>query len=399
MKSLFFIEIPTNQHTETSIYNWYKKEVDNENFGYDLLVNLKERIVDCDVILVLSGFNITEKKITSKLNNRKKLELAIAYQLEEVLSEEIETLFFAYQETKEKNILDVAIVNRVWFEKILDIFKQMDILLTAVITDSMLLKTIKQDYLLIKNYDYFLLKTPSENYVIDGENISYFMNHLKESIPDELTLLTNDIQDIIITNLSLNLNLLPIQGSVLKLLAQSYNFNEGINLLQGSYKPKLKNDWKKIQWVSLGIALLLLIAIAFQSYQHWQLNQQETKLNEQRLKIFKDNFPTIKRIVSPLTQMKNQLEILMQTQQQQSQFISLLAKVSIALREMIAQEKIQLLGMEFDNNVLIIKLNANSLLLIEQIKQSLAQQKLTVEIVSSDKIDNQVNASFKVSGI
>jgi general secretion pathway protein L len=399
MKALFFIEVPTHQPTDESVYNWYKKEQDNDCNGCDSLINIKEQSLNCEIILVLPGFNVTQKQVTSKLRNRKKLEMAIAYQLEEVLSEEIENLFFAYQATKEKNIIDVAVVNRVWFEKWLDVFNRQDILLTAVITDSMLLKNSQQEYFLIKKSDFYLLKTPAENYVIDSENISYFLNQLKSSLPEELTLITDNTESLIISEIPLSLKVLPIQDSVLKLLCQYYNLENSVNLLQGNYKPKLKNDWQKIKWASIGLFSLLLLATAFQGYQHWQLTKQETKLDQQRLKIFQDNFPAVKRIVNPLAQMKNQLEVLMQSQQQQSQFIGLLAKVAIALKDLIAQEKIHLLGLEFDSNVLIIKLSANSLALIDQIKQSLAQQQLNVEIAASDKVEDQVNASFKISGL
>jgi hypothetical protein len=89
---------------------------------------------------------------------------------------------------------------------------------------------------------------------------------------------------------------------------------------------------------------------------------------------------------------------LKQAQQQQGQFIAILAKVSVGLRLLISQDKAQLLGLEFDNNVLVLKVTANSLALIETIKQNLAAQQLIVEIESSDKAENQVIASFKVTG-
>lgn len=398
MKALFFIEIPTPQHTEELSYHWYKKELDNECYGCDALAEIKNLSADCDVILVLPGFNVSQKQITSKLKNRKKLELAIGYELEEELSEEIETLFFAYQATKEKHKLDVAVINKAWFEQWLEVFKQADIPLSAVITDSMLLATLPQDYLLIQKSGYFLLKTPSENYVIDNENISYFLTKLQESLPEELLLISDNQAALPIPEVTLTLKAVPIQDCLLSLLTEHYLLGNGINLLQGSYKPKLKNDWQQIKWAAIGIFSLFIIATAYQSYQHWQLTQQEAKFDQQRLKIFQDNFPAVKKIVNPLAQMKNELKTLAESQQQQSQFISLLAKVAVALRDMLAQGKIQLMAMEFDSNVLVIKLNADSLALIEQIKQNLAGQQLTVEIVSSDKVENQVNASFKISG-
>jgi general secretion pathway protein L len=398
MKALFFIEIPTQPHTEELSYHWYKKELNNDSYGCNGLAEIKTLSLESDVILILPGFNVTHKKITSKIRNRKKLELAIAYQLEEVLSEEIETLFFAYQPTKDKNSLDVAIVNREWFEKWLEVFKQQEILLSAVISDLTLLELMPQDYLLIEKFGYFLLKTPDSCYTIDTENLVYFLTQLKESLPEELFLISDKEQPVLPAEIELTIKNIPVKNGLLALLTENYQLESGINLLQGSYKPKLKNDWQKIKWVTVGLLALLLIASSFQWYQHWQLTKQEAKLDQQRVKIFQDNFPAIKRVVNPLVQMKSELEKLKQSQQQQGQFISLLAKVAIALRELIAAQAIHLLGLEFDNNVLTVKLNAGSLALIEQIKQSLIQQQLNVEMESPEKVDNQVNASFKIVG-
>lgn len=398
MKALFFIEIPAAAHSAELSYSWYKKELPAESEGFNTLTDIKNLSLNCEVILVLPGFNVIQKQITSKISNRKKLELAIGYELEEELSEEIENLFFAYQPAKEKHSLDVAILNKAWFEQWLEIFKQHEILLSAVITDAMLLATVPQDYLLIQKNSYCLLKTLTGHYLIDTENLSYFLAKLKESLPEELALIADKQATQALPKLPVILKPVPIQAGLLKLLTEHYAPGVGINLLQGSYKPKLKNDWQKIKWVSIALFGLFFSATVFQGYQHWQLSRQEAKLDQQRLKIFQDTLPAVKKIVNPLVQMKNELEKLTQSQQQQGQFISLLAKVSLALREMIAQEKLHLIGMEFDNNVLLLKLNANSLALIEQSKQSLAAQQLQVEIVSSDKAENQVNASFKLSG-
>jgi general secretion pathway protein L len=401
MKALFFIEIPTHAPTEQLSYHWYKKELESDSYGDNLLAELKLLSLNCDVVLVLPGFNVTLKKISSKVRNRKKLEFAIGYELEEVLAEEIETLFFAYQSSSEANVLDIAIINRAWFEKWLEVFKQLEIPLSAVITDTLLLPTIMQPFLLIEKSDYFLLKTPMLSYTIDNENIDYFLNQLKDSLPEELEMMTaNPLKDwqSYLSESNLKLKPLQTQDCVLKLLTEHYFLEKSFNLLQGEYKPKLKNDWQKIQWSVIGVLGLLLIATSFQAYQHWQLSNKEAELDQQRLKLFQTNFPAIKKIVNPVAQMKNQLEILKQAQQQQGQFIAILAKVSVGLKALIAEDKAHLLGVEFDNNVLILKVNANSFALIEQIKQSLAAQQLVVEIESSDKAENQVIASFKVSG-
>jgi general secretion pathway protein L len=399
MKSLFFIEIPSHfPLAEDFSYCWYKKELTQESFGENPLSEIKEKTVNCEVILVLPGFNVLQSQIKSSLKNRKKLELAIAYELEEQLSEEIDQLFFAYQNTKEKSVLDVAVINRAWFEKWLELFRQQQIPLTAAITDLMLLQTISQESLLIKKPEYYLLKILSASYTVDNDNIIYFITKLKEALPDNLSVINYDNMPIAIADSIINSKLEKTDGNLLKVLTENYTSGIGINLLQGMYRPKLKNDWQLIKFSAIGLFSLLLIATGFQWYQHWKLSQQEAKLEEKREKIFRDSFPAVKKMVNPLVQMKNELEHLKQAQQQQGQFIGLLAKVAIALRDMIGQQKIHLSGFEFENNLLTLKFNASSLAMTEQVKQLLQQQQLTVEIESSDKAENQVNAVFKISG-
>jgi general secretion pathway protein L len=398
MKPLFFIDIPPHFHSDESVYNWYKKDSAVESSGCDSLAQIKQLSFDCDVIAVFPSFNVSRRQVNSKLRNRKKLDLAIAYQLEEILSEEIESLFFAYQQGKEKDSFDVAIVNKVWFEKWLEIFQQQEIMLNAVISDAMLLEVLEQDYLLIKKTDYFLLKTPTEIHPIDNDNIYFFLQQLKPSLPDELIFI-NAGSAFTLADSAVKLKLIPLQDSLLKLLTTDFNLKNCVNLLQGAYQPKLKNDWRKIIWLSAGLFLALFVAVAFQAYQHWQLSRQEAQLDQQRLAIFKKNFPNTKRIVNPLAQMKNELESLKQSQNEKSQFISLAAKTATALKEMLSAQTISLLGMEFDGAVLVIKVNAESFALVEKIKQTLTQQQLNVEITATEKVESRVNVSLKLSGL
>jgi general secretion pathway protein L len=401
MKALFFIEVPDyGPIEENTIYPWYKKELTADSWGDDLLAEIANKTLNCQVVIVLSGFQVTQSQLSSKIRNRKKLEQAMAYELEEQLSEEIDGLFFAYQATAEnKSLLDVIVINRVWFEHLLTQFKQQAIELTAVITDTLLLQTLPHPYVILKKRLGLLLKTPQRCYAIDPENRDFFLLKLKSQLPDTLTVIgANEVlpnSDALVIQLNYE-----VSDNILKTLTADYHVDRGINLLQGIYKPKLKSDWKWIQWGFIGLLSLLILSSGFRAYQRWQLTQQESYWDQQRQHIFHRHFPAIKRIINPLAQMKSELETLKQAQQQQGHFMAVLAKISSGLSHALAEQKIHLSALDFQNNAFNIRLNAASFALIEQAKAALEQQHLavTIESESSDKANNQVNATFKITG-
>ncbi len=401
MKNLLFIEIPNHpDFTENTLHSWYRKTSENETWGKNHLAEIANQLENTQVIAVISGLQLSYYQIQSKIRNRKKLEQAMAYELEEQLSEEIEQLFFAYQTDKEdKNLLQIAVINRHWFEHLLNHFKHSQITLTAIISDIELCKKLPIKQVFIEQSENILLKTPSSIQAIDKQNLGFWLQKLQPELSETISVIAVE-HNHCFSNLNLPINIEYCE-SILQKLTINNHWSTCINLLQGNYQPKLKTGWLWIQWGLIASFILLFIVTSFQAYQRWQLTKQETDWEQQREALFHKSFPQIKRIVDPLAQMKHEIQQLQQNQQRQGQFMLILAKISAGLSQSIQQQQLHLIGLEFQNNHFSLHLNATSFAMIEKAKSELEQQQLSVGIESEglDKANNQVNATFKIDEI
>jgi len=393
MDALFFIAIPTDPVLEESThFHWVKHTDSKSSYGYDTLSDLKALCSESHFIAVVSGTKVFETQSELKIKNRKQLEQALRYDLEEQLATEVDDLHFAYQATADKT-LEVSVINRQYLESILHFLLEHSITPQSLVSETSLLKQAPKTWLIIANEQQLLLKAEQNTYAIDSENLDLSLSCLKQDIPTSIPVYSTKKLSLTSNQTQFNYQ---IQPHCLTQLCQYYSSDTPVlNLLQGSFQVKTPKSWRLLIGSAI-ISLALLLAItAYQGYQSHLLQQQDSDLKQQINTLYKKTFPKARRIINPVSQMRTQLKQRQSTLGNQGDFIPLLAKVSRVLRK---QAKLQLMSLDYQTNNLTIRLETDNLSQLEALKNTLNQNDLQVTLSDINKENNRVLAQLTIKG-
>jgi len=393
MDALFFIELPKHGNIDiTTKVNWYKQDNEEISTGCDELSNLKDLADKSQCIAVLPGSSIYRTQSNLAIKNRKQLEQALIYDLEEQLAEDVETLHFAYQKNAQKT-LDIAIISKDLLKNWLAVLAEANIQLTYALTDTQLLDQFSEPWLILHDNDYTLLKTEQNSYALDTQNLAATLTSFGSDLPESIS--TYSTNTLVLEDCPVNLTTQTNPSHLFSQLCQHYAATGMLNLLQGVFQAKTQQTWRLIQWGAAGLFILLSVLTLIQGYQNQQLQEQETKLEQEIKAIYQTSFPKARRIINPVAQMRNGLKQLQNNQIQQGGFTALLAGISRAIK---TQKEIKLSSIQYHQQSMLIELSTPSLAQLEVFKDAITQQGITAEISSATKADNRVLAQLKITG-
>ena len=180
------------------------------------------------------------------------------------------------------------------------------------------------------------------------------------------------------------------------MLAQSFDEQCAINLLQGDYSrkqqlEKLLRPWRPALILG-GLWLLLQAGVFVMEYSH--LSTQSNELKEQIETVYREAFPESRNIVNPKVQMQRGLEKLRDGGGQRDGLLALLAQAGAVLKD---TPEASLRTLRFKANKLDVDVNMPDLQSLDKLKQRLSDEaNLKVEIVSASSRDNKVESRLSL---
>ncbi len=186
-------------------------------------------------------------------------------------------------------------------------------------------------------------------------------------------------------------------------LAQGFDEQQAINLLQGDYSrkqqlEKLLRPWKPALILA---AVWLVFQVGMFVVEYSRLSSQGSELKEQIETVYHEAFPQSHNIVNPKVQMQRGLEKLRGGGGQNGGLLPLLAKTGAVLKETPGAS---LRTLRFSNkgkgNKLDVDVNMPDLQSLDKLKQRLTDEaKLKVEIVSASSRDGKVESRLSLLAV
>jgi len=184
------------------------------------------------------------------------------------------------------------------------------------------------------------------------------------------------------------------------MLAQNFDEQRAINLLQGDYSrkqqlEKLLRPWRPALMLG-GLWLLLQAGVFVVEYN--RLSTQSSELKEQIETVYRETFPESRNVVNPKVQMQRGLEKLQGGGGQNEGLLALLAQTGVVLKDTPGAV---LRTLRFKGNKLDVDVNMPDLQSLDKLKQRLSDDAgLKVEIVSASSRDGKVESrlSLQVAG-
>lgn len=352
------------------------------------------------VVVLMAGIDCLLTTVQIPGRNRQKLSRAVPYALEEQLSDEVEQLHFALGEAGAGGEWPVAVINRVYMDRLVAALDTTGMDVQQVIPEVLAVPYSGDGISALAIDDIVLVRTGSSSgYAVDSENLETMLSMQQDEEPPTLHLIVReDIQPPVVDAYPGEVIEEYYSDDPLGVFAQGLG-GKTINLLQGQYSRT--GDWSRVwkPWRATAALLLagILISLVALGVDYYRLSRESEQLQARIEKTFRAAMPGTRRVVNPRVQMQQQLDRLQRGSGSNAGFLTLLGKTGSVLKDV---EGVELGGVSFRSGRLDLDLKIPDLQSLDRLKQALAGSGgLEVEIQSATTgTDKRVQSRLRIQG-
>jgi len=341
---------------------------------------------DAQVIVAVPAAAVLLTTVAVNLRNRRKLQQALPYLLEDQLLREVEAYHFAIGPVRQGR-LSVAVVARERMDAWMDWLRAADLQAAHLLPETLLLPFQEDRWTLLIQPQMTWVRTGEcSGFACDTDNLELMLTRAAAAArPVRIAchLAPTLDQAVVLARLHSALPDLEIEVRVTPdvdlLLAQSLEALPALDLGQQSYA--LGGGWQQAQrwrWPAILAGVWLTLLTGRQIYDQTLLGREDALLQAKALQLYRSAFPQDQRIIDPRAQMQQHLHEL-QARQGQEGFLKLLGEAAPVLA---AMPGFQLRGLQYHEGVLEIDLQTTSIQALEQAKTRLAASPVMLEVVS-----------------
>ncbi|MDH5711270.1 MAG: type II secretion system protein GspL [Gammaproteobacteria bacterium] len=359
-------------------------------------------------IVLLDSTRVHIDSVRLPIKKHQKLLRAAPFALEEKIADDVEDLHFVAGKTSSNGSTAIAAIDRSTLENILSRLNQHGIEPVAMIPDALCLTAnTKQWAVLLHNGRTSVQFNTFDAGEFDRDATALILESALHQdgrqTPEKIILFTTDgdetdIQDIekIIPE---NIELIKISYNKhpLVIYCGEYKHALDLNLLQGEYKPVTKSsvNWQRWRLAAALTIIFISLQIGITATRYQTLHNQNSRLQVEIDKIYKQAFPESTRIVNARVQMEQKLNELKGTGHADSStsLITLLSEASPALS---SEKDITIQAINYKASKLDIDITGSTLKNIEQLNKKLNNGNIKAEIISSSSEKDKVKGSIRL---
>lgn len=407
MNSTFYLFIPRLNASSSALdsveLTWVFRNIHNElKLERGTLSKAAHSAIQHHVTVVLAGEDILFLTADVPGKNQQRVQQAIPYVLEDSVIDDVDNLHFAISKPAEDsdaasaNHYQVSVINKHYFESILNQLENAGIQIDAVTVDYLLLQEGKA---LALEADRVVINSAELKFTSDIESVLSLEDYLPSN--DSIKFIqcekgTSENVDLLINKYNFKKDSCESHPLVHLVKNRSNNI---INLLQGRYKKK--KNWSQTGKTWLPVAALFLIWLIVQGIlfvvDYASLSGQNQKLNEEITQIYKKTFPKSRRIIDAKAQMQQKLSSLKKRKGQSGRsFTEMLAGSA----NIISKRKgLKIKSLRYYDGRINLELELSSLQSLEQLKKQLNSEKgYEVEIQNASSGKDKVTARLQIIG-
>jgi general secretion pathway protein L len=387
----------------------------------DALAQLAEKSKQREVITFVPASDISLKSLKVPSKSVKAMRLAVPYMLEDELAQDVEDLFFAYNdikiETSEDNCF-VAVVEHEQLKLWKSWLDNANILCKRMLPDALAMPLTNEEnsgsaivlgeQILIRQGQWQGITIDINTWPLISKSLSHYIDETNNTSQESdegaetetVAFSLNAYSTLPESDVELVINPMP-EELPLALLAVTFNSGSAgkFNLLQGEFKTKEQRSPALTSWLwAAGIATLaLLLNVGIKGAELMQLNSQQAQLEQQIISTYKKAFPKTKRVrISTLrSQLKQKLKAVGGSSDESS-FLTILTQVQPAL-SLVKDIKPQTLKFDGKRNEIRMQALASDYQYFDQFKIALEKSGLTVSIGAQNNQGDQISGSFSIS--
>lgn len=330
------------------------------------------------IVLVIPTEDVLLSEVSIPGRNKKHLQQAVPYALEDNLAEDIEQLHFAIHRPTNSEITYVATINRQRLSAWLTVLHEQDLYPMAVLPDVLLLPLHDEAWTIAAHQNRVLMRQATYSGYASIDTLLPLL--LENTLADEDE--EKRPQQLMLHNVSASLwQALPESLPRYELKDMGHIQQQDIeavlplNLLRGFQQAGGAFSLSSLKaWIAPAVLLLLVLAvylgnIAFNNY---RLEAQYLALQEQAKNIYRQTFPGAQNVPNPRFMMEQKLSELNAGEGQgEGAMLPLLAK---STPHLLQHKHINIDGVQYENKRLSIKVRTNKLEDLDKLKNTLAEK-------------------------
>lgn len=356
------------------------------------LESLKDRAGDRAITALVPTSDVLLKWVSLPAKAGRKALTAIPYMLEEELSQDISSQFFALG-LKQNDRQAVAVVSKTQMHSWLTQLKDAGLYCTKLLPDCLALPTPENSWSMLELGNQLLVRQdPWKGVQGEHQWVLPATEHYAKQQTELLSIANfSDVQLPNMANVEIVAQPLELPMKVLAQGALASNFN----LLQGEFKVKQQTAGKLRQWRVAAVLMVVavLVSLLDKGIELQRLTSQKAELSEKIEAEFKRAFPDTTRIVNVRSQMRQKLAALEQSGTGVN-MLSMLAQLSEAFDS--SKVKPQTLKFDSKRSELRLQAVASNFEALEQFKRLAEQQGFSVQQGAINNKDNQVIGSLSI---
>jgi general secretion pathway protein L len=384
----------------------------------DQLQELTEKAQQRQVKIIVPSCDVLLKKLSVPAKSARAVRLAAPYMLEDELAQDVEQLFFAYDEqtddSKGHNCF-AAVVNHSLMQQWLAWLEAAEIETTIFLPEVLAMPLSQGKWTSIAlgsnaKQQVIVRQDKWQGFTVDSATwqlqCQIFSANKSNTDSDNSSTDDDNVeqQGVAIDSYSplehsddLAIKSMP-EELPLALLAKHYHQSK-FNLLQGQYKVKdTQNQYAK-QWLWVaGVAVFaLFLNLGFKGVQLWQVSSEQQLVEAKIIDTYKQAFPNTKRVrIATIKSQLNQKLAQLGAGTDSAGFLALLVKVQPAFTKVSAL-KPDTIKFDAKRQELRVQASANNYQAFEQFKGALEQQKLAVKQGAQNTQGDVVSGSFIIT--
>ena len=399
MSASFFLFLPpSNDSLELSTLSWVYEDVNNDlKLAQGTLSDAATASLQKNITIVVPGENVLFLTAEVPGKNLQRVQQAIPYVLEDRVIDDVDKLYFSVKKQNSDSLdnqYNVSIINKKYFELIIEQLESVGIYADAMIAD------------------YFLLKDDN-NCLLDGIKLIYndkdikFSSLLDSSIKldadKELKLINcnkTTSENTLLTELIEKNNVVEEKCELHPLLyLVKNNSNYNINLLQGIYKKK--KDWSQAGKTWLPVSVLFSIWLIIQGgmfiFDYIDLSKKNKLINLEITKIYKKTFPKSRRTKNAKALMESQLISLKKRKGKSgSSFTEMLSNSASVFSKI---KGLEIKSLRYYDGKINLEIQISSLQALDKLSEQLNKEKgYQVEVQNASSGKETVTARLQIIG-
>ncbi|MEN9430103.1 MAG: hypothetical protein RJA86_962 [Pseudomonadota bacterium] len=318
----------------------------------------------------------------------------VAYLLEDQTLTPVEQLHCLYAPMSDTQALVVAI-HQQHMQSLIEPFKNTACELVAAVPDIFLLPHNPQGWsLMVDGSDCWLRMNALFGMRLEADSALAVLNSAWHEQPPTQVKIYGEIPNELNTWLTAKGAALTVEQLPSLNWAQEFSHmtaKHPFNFLQGKFAVKTKSSlsgyWR---YAAIFVGITFAVQLAYDATRIFQYNRVVKTTKAESVKLYQTLFPDERRVVN----LRRQIESHLSERQSAGQgFVSVATKVG----EVLNSGSWQTQRLDFDNNGLLLEVDALSLSDLEQLRQQLTNQGLTTETLSANSQGTGIRGRLRIS--